>query len=344
MFAKTPVAFVCNCCSSASLLTSPQANDWISAVETGVTHTNEDTRWLVAHVRRCSKKAFVDAWGVSWGLRRACYRSDTARARAAPPSPPPSSTVTLESPPPLPFRAVSVAGVDAAPSANSPWRVAVLPSQEIEPGAGGDPAVAAALLVVQRAYSSLKAPLVAEIGQLASQHLAATRPEMLVVKLANGNQRTYARVSKPTNDEVGSRQARRRAALATTAVGGLFAVDPGLVVATMADSARRAAASGGIAVAPSAVLAALPARLQNQFLLDNGVSGSLWRRFRLLLGPRSGLATTQALRADMRAAEAEPRNAATTNGSGAFLVAARVALQGMIDDLCDIKQFIERFV
>jgi len=220
----------------------------------------------------------------------------------------------------------------------------VLPSQEIEPGAGGDPAVAAALLVVRRVYSSLKAPLVAEIGQLTSQHLAATRPEMLVVKLANGKQRTYARVSQPTNDEVGSRQARRRAALATTAVGRLFAVDPGLVAATMADSARRAAASGGIAVAPSAVLAAIPIRLQNQFLLDNGVSGSLWRRFRLLLGPRSGLATTQALRADMRATEAEPRNAATTNGSGAFLVAARVALQGMIDDLCDNKQFIERFV
>jgi len=83
---------------------------------------------------------------------------------------------------------------------------------------------------------------------------------------------------------------------------------------------------------------------KTSFLLDNGVSGSLWRRFRLLLGPRSGLATTQDLRADMRAAEAEPRNAATRNGSGSFLVAARVALQGMIDELCDNKQFIERFV
>jgi len=171
----------------------------------------------------------------------------------------------------------------------------VLPFQEIEPDVGGGPAVAASLVVVGRAYSSLKAPLVAEIGQFASQHLAATRPEMLVVKLANGKQRTYARVSQPTNDEVGSLQARRRAALATTAVGRLFAVDPGLVAATMADSARRVTARGGIAVAPSTVLAALPARLQNQFLLDNGVSGSLWRRFRLLLGPRSGLSTTQAL-------------------------------------------------
>jgi len=46
----------------------------------------------------------------------------------------------------------------------------------------------------------------------------------------------------------------------------------------------------------------------------------------------------------MRAAEAEPHNAATTNGSGAFFVAARVALHGTIYDLCDNKQFIERFV
>ena len=161
MFRKTPLAFVCYCCSSTCLRTSPQANDWISAVDTGVTPTNEDTRWPVAHVRRCSKKAFVGAWGVSRGLFRACYRSDTSWARAAPPFPHPSSTVTSGSPPPLTFRAVSVDGVDAAPSASSPWWVVVLPSQEIEPGAGGDPAVAAALLVVRRAYSSLKDPLVA---------------------------------------------------------------------------------------------------------------------------------------------------------------------------------------
>jgi len=119
---------VCYSCSSACLRTSPKANDWISAVDTGVTPTNEDTGRLVAHVRRCSKKAFVDTWGVSWGLCRACYRSDTARARAAPSFPPPSSTDTLGSPPPLTFRAVSVAGVDAAPSASSPWWVVVLSS------------------------------------------------------------------------------------------------------------------------------------------------------------------------------------------------------------------------
>jgi len=220
----------------------------------------------------------------------------------------------------------------------------ILPSQAIDPGAGGDPAVAASLLVVRRAYSVLKAPLVAKIGQLASQHLDATRPEMLVVKPTNGKQRFYARVSQPTNDEVGSRQARRRAVPATTAVGRLFAVDPGLVAFKMAESARQAAASRGTAEVPSAVLAALPAFLQSQVLLDNGVSGSLWWRFRLLFGPKSGLATTQALRADMRAAKAEPRTAATTNGSGAFLVAARLALRGMIDDLCDNKQYIERFV
>jgi len=117
-----------------------------------------------------------------------------------------------------------------------------------------------------------------------------------------------------------------------------------MVAASMADAARRAQASGGIAVAPAAVLAALPVCVQNQFLMENGVSGCLWRQFRLLLGPMgAGLATSQTLRADRRAAEAELRNSATTNGEGAFLVAPRVALQSMIDDLVAMEQFVERF-
>jgi len=79
-------------------------------------------------------------------------------------------------------------------------------------------------------------------------------------------------------------------------------------------------------------------------LLDNGASGSLWRQFGRLLGtPGVGLATTQSLRADPRAAKEETRNAATTNGEGAFLVAPLVALQAMVDDLCERNQFIERF-
>jgi len=37
------------------------------------------------------------------------------------------------------------------------------------------------------------------------------------------------------------------------------------------------------------------------------------------------------------------RNAATTNGEGAFLVAPRVALQWMIEDLVATEQFAARF-
>jgi len=97
-------------------------------------------------------------------------------------------------------------------------------------------------------------------------------------------------------------------------------------------------------VAPVAAVPTLPVRLQNQFLLDNGVSGSLWRRFRLLLcTPGVGLATTQSLLADLRATKEGPRNPATTNGAGAFLVSPRVALQAMVDHLYESNQFIERF-
>jgi len=344
VFEIKPLDFVCYCCSMACLRPSAPAEAWISAVNAGVVSTNDDTHWLVTHVRRCSKKAFVDAWGVSWGLCRTCYRSASPRARAQPPSPPPPLTQCPDSPHTNGFSTVGVRGVDAAPVQGSTWRVEALTSLDVVPGTGGVSAVASAIRFVRRAYSSLEAPQLEEVGQLALQHLAAARPEEIFIKFPNKKRRIYARVSRPTKDEVGSRQARRRAALATTAMGRLFAVDPGLVAATMADSARRAAASGGVGVAPAAVLAALPVRLQNQFLLDNGVSGSLWRRFRLLLGPSSGLATTQALRADLRTAEDELRNAAATNGSGAFLVAPRVALQGMIDDLSESEQFIERFM
>jgi len=177
-----------------------------------------------------------------------------------------------------------------------------------------------------------------------NKHLTGTRPDEIVVNFPNGRRRTYARVYRPAKDKVGPRQARRRAALAATAMGRLVAIDPGMVAASMADAARRVQASGAIAVAPAAVLAALPVRWQNQFLMDNGVSGSLWRRFRPLLGPTgAGLATSQTLWADRRSAEAELRNAATTNGEGAFLVAPCVAMQSMIDDLVATEQFVARF-
>jgi len=334
------LAFVCYGCSRACVRVSRGAERWTSAVSAGVIQANDDTNWLVGRVRRCSKRAFVDTVGVSWGLCRPCYASSPARARAAPPPPP---QMCEAAPPSNGWRAVSVCGVQEAPAEHTLFFEQRLPSVNIAPRAG-IVAMTAALRAARLSYASLEGPQVAEVAQLVKKHLTGTRPDEIVVTFANGRRRKYARVYRPAKDKFGPRQVRRRAALAATTIGRLFAIDPGMLAASMADAARRAQASGGIAVAPAAVLAALPVRLQNQFLMDNGVSGSLWRRFRLLLGPiGADLATGQTLRADRRAAEAELRNAATTNGEGAFLVAPRVALQSMIDDLVATEQFVERF-
>jgi len=163
-------------------------------------------------------------------------------------------------------------------------------------------------------------------------------------KLANGKRRTHALVSTPAKDSVAPLQARKRAALATTGLGRPYPADPRLVAATFAESSQRAGASGALAVAPVAAMRTLPVRLKNQFSHDKGVSGLLWRRCRLLLGaPGVGLAANQSLRADLRAAKEDPRNAATTQCEGAFLVAPWMALQAMVGDFCESNQFIERF-
>jgi len=237
-----------------------------------------------------------------------------------------------------------VCGLEEAPAEHTLFCVQTLSSVDIAPRAGGVAIKTAALRAARLSYASLEGPQVAEVAQLVSKHLTGTIPDEIVVPFPNGRRRTYARVYRPAKDKVGPRQTRHRAALAATAMGRLFAIDPGMVAASLADVARRAQASGDIAVAPAAVLAALPVRLLNQFLMDNGVSGSLWRRFRLLLGPTgTGLATSQTLRADRLAAEAELFNAVTSTWEGEFLVAPRVALQSMIDHPVGTEQFVERF-
>jgi len=104
-------------------------------VDTGAIPEDADTQYLVTHVRRCSKKAFLDAREVTWGLCRLCYVSSPARARAVPPPAPPSPTASFphhSSPPsrvlpasPLTraWRVVCVRSVDATPSEFHRWRV-----------------------------------------------------------------------------------------------------------------------------------------------------------------------------------------------------------------------------
>jgi len=216
-------------------------------VGTGAIREDADTQYLITHERRCSKRAFVDARGVKWGLCRLCYVSSPARARAAPPPPPPSPSAASSHHSLPPYRlspalpltrawwVVCVRGVDAAPSEFHRWRVETLSSLNVEPGAGGVSAAAAALRVVRGTYPSLEAPRVAEMGQLATQYLAATRPAEVFVKLSNGKKSTYALVFTPTKDNVAPRQARKRAALATTGLSRLYPADPRLVAATLAE-------------------------------------------------------------------------------------------------------------
>eukprot|EP00170_Pyropia_yezoensis_P001213 contig_5394_g1217 len=83
--------------------------------------------------------------------------------------------------------------------------------------------------------------------------------------------------------------------------------------------------------------------MQSQFILDNSMSRTLWQRVRSLLGgPASGLASRELLRLDLRTAQAEARNLVMSDGQGAFLVTPRAAVQGLLDDLLAVGQFLER--
>jgi len=156
-----------------------------------------------------------------------------------------------------------VCGLEEDPAEHTLFCVQAPSSVDIAPSAGGVSITTAALRAARFSYASLEGPQVAKVAQLVNKHLTGTRPDEIVVNFPNGRRRTYARVYRPAKDKVGPRQSRRRAALAATAIGRLVAIDPGMVAAPMADAVRRVQASGGIAVAPAAVLVAFPVRWQN---------------------------------------------------------------------------------
>jgi len=197
--------------------------------------------------------------------------------------------------------------------------------------------------VLHTTYGALDGPLLAHVDLLVSRHLAAIRPEDIVATFANGKKRTYRRVIEPRKEDVGPRHARRRHAQAKEEVARIFRVDPGFASAVMDDVCRLARASGGVALAPTAAVSALPQRLQAQFMVDNNVSKATFQRFRRLLGPREcGLATAQQLRAELRSASEEENNKATTNGDGVYLISPRAAVEVLIFYLRRKNQFIER--
>ena len=203
---------------------------------------------------------------------------------------------------------------------------------------------AAALSVLEQTYGTLNAPLLARVDALVSRHLMVTSPEVVTVTLGNGHKRRYLREITTRKDTVKPRQARRRLVQAEEAVSKILRVDAGMASAVLEDMCRRARTSGGVAVAPSAAVAALPRRLQSQFFADNNISAATFQRFRMLLGPKCGLASPLALRKDLMRAAVEESNQATTNGQGAFLVSPRAALEALIFNLRRQGQFLERAV
>ena len=177
-----------------------------------------------------------------------------------------------------------------------------------------------------------------------NHHLAATRPEKIQVKFKNGRVRTYEMTFEPRKPVVAARQMRRRIGYASAAVARILGLEPELITAAMDDICRRAMHCGGVAVAPTAPLSALPVRLQTQFIIDNNVSGALFQKLRLLLGPAAGLASRERLRADRALAEAEEHHVAGTNGGGAYLLSPRAALQATFDYAVSKERFLERLV
>jgi len=201
---------------------------------------------------------------------------------------------------------------------------------------------AEALPVLEKAYRSLDAPLLARIDALVSRHLGATRPEVMSQTFANGNMKRYSRDIEPRQADVGLWHARRQRARVPAAVSHIMGVDAGFSRAVVDDVCRRARSSGGLAVAARTAIDALPVRLLSPFFVDNNISAATFQRFRLFLGPGCGLASSMALRNDMNRAATEDRNRTTGEGAGAYVVSLRAAFQALIFYLRRQDQFVER--
>ncbi|OSX80030.1 hypothetical protein BU14_0065s0035 [Porphyra umbilicalis] len=167
----------------------------------------------------------------------------------------------------------------------------------------------------------------------------APRPQSISVKFSNGVIRTYKRVVMATKAVVGPRQDRGRRNTAASLLSSLTTVDPAEVSAAVSAISRRASAEGRVGVA---LLKSLSVRQQTQLKIANKISGVTWRRIRAFLGGRdSGLASLSALRADQVSFSLEAQNQVKTCDEGAYLVSPRAAIQALIDDLVERKEFLD---
>lgn len=199
---------------------------------------------------------------------------------------------------------------------------------------------AATLRVAHRMKHKMESDFLEVLHSLLNLHLCATRPERLIVSLSYSPTRTYRGDTSARKDTVGHCQALRLATAAAAGASEALVANPGLLVAIMADSLRRARECGGVTVVRVVpTQAGYSSVLRTQFILDKNVGGKLSQIMGLFLGGRSsGLSSRVPARgpAACRGRAAERKN---SDGQGAYLVIKQAALHAFKGDLRSAGQF-----
>jgi len=209
-----------------------------------------------------------------------------------------------------------IAAADGAPArALARARVAIGVSRTAQPS------VDSAIATVASAYGTMNANQRQSVGTILRAHLGAENPSALRARPGNGRDLLYIRETVPLKAVVGRRHARRRSLEESATVARLCRDEDAAVEAVLKSVFRRARESGILAVVPSAAIAALPVRVQTQFLVANSIIYEMSGRIRRLIGGSlSGLASSPAMRADGKVEFSEPRNRVTSTPVGATLV------------------------
>jgi len=212
------------------------------------------------------------------------------------------------------------------------------------PGAFG-PSVDVALATVIAATGTFDEAQWQSIVAIVSAHLVAEKPQTLRARSTNGRDLLYTRQTVSVKAVVGPRHARRPSLEESLATRALCRDNEEAMERVLGDVSRQTRDARILAVVPSAAIAALPTRLQTQFVVANSISYETWQRIRRFMGgPRSGLASAAVMRADGRAAFSEARHRVTSSALGATLASPRAAVEAMVADLVARNQFIDRLV
>lgn len=164
---------------------------------------------------------------------------------------------------------LNVADWDVAPPSR---RVEEVPECHVAPETTDD--AAATLRVAHRMKRKMESDFLEVLDSLLNLHLCATRRERLTLSFLYSQTRTYRRDTSPRKGTVGHCQALRQATAAAAGASKALVANPGLLVAIMADTFRRARVCGGVTVARVvSTQAGYSSRLRTQFNLDKNVGG-----------------------------------------------------------------------